>query len=126
MPRIRSLKPTFWSDQRVADLSRDARLLTIGLISFADDEGRFLASVAAIAGFVYPLDDIPPGKIRRWLEEVAEVGIIRLYQVGRHQYGMFPNYDRHQAINRPSASTFPSPNGRHPPDVLTEDSLMAH
>lgn len=108
MARIRTLKPSFWADESVADLSRDARLLAIGLISFADDEGRFLASTAAIAGYVFPHDDLPPRLIRRWLDEVEAVGIVRLYSVRKHEYGAFPNW-RHQKINRPSPSLLPPP-----------------
>lgn len=109
MPRIRTIKPEFWSDLAVAGLSHEARLLTIGLISFADDEGRFVASTTAIGGYVYPHDDLPHSRIRRWLDEVEAAGIIRLYSVKRREYGAFPNWRKHQRINRPSPSTFPAP-----------------
>lgn len=109
MPRIRSIKPTFWSDEGVAELSRDARLLALGLISFADDEGRFLASTSAISGYVFPHDDLPAAKVRRWLDEVESAGIIRLYSVSRREYGAFPNWTKHQRINRPSESLLPPP-----------------
>jgi hypothetical protein len=109
MARIRSLKPSFWSDEAVADLSRDARLLLIGLISFADDDGRFLASTSAIAGYIYPHDDLSTVKIRKWLDEIASVGIIRLYTVNRREYGHFPKWSTHQRINKPQPSTLPRP-----------------
>lgn len=109
MARIRSLKPTFWADEAVAELSRDARLLTIGLISFADDEGRFLASIAAISGYVFPHDDLPARLVRRWLDEVEVAGIVRLYSVARREYGAFPNWAKHQKINRATASLIPAP-----------------
>ena len=113
MARIRTVKPAFWSDERVADLSRDARLLCVGLISFADDEGRFVASTAAIRGYVYPHDNISLAKIQQWLTELEATGIVLTYTVNSHQYGMFPNYRRHQKINRPTPSTFPPPNGHN-------------
>ena len=112
MPRIRTVKPSFWSDEAVANLSRDARLLLLGLISFADDDGRFLASVTAINGYVYPHDDIPPARIRRWLNEIEQAGIVHLYTANAHQYGVLPNYRRHQRISHPQVSTFPPPNGQ--------------
>lgn len=119
MPRIRSLKPSFWADESIATLSRDARLLTIGLISFADDQGRFLASITAINGYVYPHDDLPPARVRRWLGEIRDAGIIHLYTVARCDYGVFPHWAEHQRINRSSPSLLPSPNGH----ALTEHSV---
>ena len=41
--RIRTIKPSFWGSPTIAPLSRDARLVAIGLMSYADDDGRFLA-----------------------------------------------------------------------------------
>ena len=111
MARIRTVKPSFWSDERVADLSRDARLLCVGLISFADDEGRFLATPAAIAGYIYPHDNLPTSRIVRWLAELEDTGIVLTYTINGHRYGMFPNYRRHQRISHPQDSTFPPPNG---------------
>jgi len=109
MARIRTIKPSFWGDEAVADLTRDARLLLIGLISSADDEGRFLASLSAISGYVFPHDDIAPTKLRRWLDEIERAGIVRFYSVSRREYGAFPNWDKHQVINRPQRSNLPEP-----------------
>jgi hypothetical protein len=109
MARIRSIKPSLWSDQRVAQLSRDARLLFLGLISSADDSGRFLASPQVILGYVYPHDRIPPAKIQKWLDEIASVGLIVLYQPNGLQYGAFRSGARHQRISHPQPSTIPAP-----------------
>jgi hypothetical protein len=55
-PRIRTLKPEMWADEKVGALTRDARLLFIGLITLADDAGRFRAMPSAILGHVFPYD----------------------------------------------------------------------
>lgn len=109
MARIRTVKPSFWSDLAVAGLRRDARLMLVGLISFADDEGRFLASPSAIAGYVFPHDDLPLPTIRRWRDEIAKAGIIGLYRVDGCEYGHFPNWGKHQKISHGSPSVHPSP-----------------
>lgn len=109
MARIRTLKPSFWGDDRIARLSRDERLLAIGLISMADDEGRFLASPAAVAGFVFPNDDLPTSRVRKWLEALNTVGVIGLYEVSGVRYGHFPRYRKHQVINRMTPSNLPEP-----------------
>ena len=56
MARIRTIKPSFWGSPTIAPLSRDARLLAIGLMSYADDDGRFLAATNALNGYVFPND----------------------------------------------------------------------
>lgn len=121
MARIRTIKPSFWS--AVGPLSRDARLLAVGLISMADDSGRFVATPSAILGYVYPMDvNVTPAQVRKWLGENAShtgkdgTPFIVLYESGGGHYGYFPRYRKHQKINRPQASSLPAP----PPDALFE------
>lgn len=111
MARIRTIKPTFWGDGSVSRVSRDARLLMVGLISMADDEGRFLGSIAAISGFVFPNDDLPPVKVRKWLAELAEMKLVHLYGIDGIAYGCFLGWATHQRISHPQASTLPPPQG---------------
>lgn len=124
MARIRSLKPSFWSDESVAEMSLEARLLTIGLISFADDEGRFLASTTAVAGYVFPHDRFPSSKVQRWMDEVERTGIVRLYTVRGREYGVFPHWN-HQRINRPTPSVLPAPPATPQVVPITERSVRA-
>ena len=107
--RIRTIKPQFWGSHDTARLSRDARLLFIGLISMADDEGRFLASSAAISGYVFPNDEIPAKKLREWVNELADVGVIHLYNIQGVSYGQIPTFRTHQRISHPMESVLPGP-----------------
>lgn len=111
MARIRSIKPSFWTDADVASLRRDARLLVIGLISNADDEGRFLATATAIGGNVFPHDELPPNTVRKWRDEAAKAGIIEIYRVDGSEYGWFPNWLKHQKVYKPYPSNLPPPPG---------------
>lgn len=114
MARIRTIKPTFWGDDKVARLTRDERLLFLGLVSMADDDGRFLASNAAVSGFVFPNDDLSPARVGRWMSRLDAIGLVRVYDIGGVRYGCLPNFDRHQVINRRSKSVLPEP----PPETL--------
>lgn len=109
MARIRSIKPSFWTDGAVAALPVDARLMLVGLISMADDDGRFLASATAIGGYVFPYDEMPPTKIRRLRDLIAKSGVIELYTVDGLDYGHFPNWNKHQKVYKRYPSTFPAP-----------------
>lgn len=109
MARIRTIKPSFWSDPRVVSLTRDARLLAVALISFADDDGRFVASVPAIAGYAFPFDNLPNRKVMEWRDAIAKSGLIDLYAVDGLEYGVWPNWKKHQRISKPQPSILPAP-----------------
>ena len=109
MARIRTIKPSFWADPRVVSLNREARLLAVGLISFADDEGRFVASIHAIAGYVFPHDNLPNRKVAEWRDSIAKSGLIDLYCVDGLEYGVWPNWRKHQRISKPQPSILPAP-----------------
>lgn len=109
MARIRTIKPSFWGSKPVAKLSRDARLLTLGLISMADDDGRFLAASTAINGFVFPNDELPISKVRRWFEECLRSGLVHEYGDDGIRYAVFPTWHEHQVINRYTPSELPDP-----------------
>lgn len=126
MARIRSIKPTIWGDDRFCQLTRDARLLWLGIISNADDAGRFIATPVALSGTIFPLDDIPPATIKRWRAQLVDQGLIVLYKIGPREYGYLPKWTKHQRIDRPQASSLPAPppNGSPPPDRPTGERIV--
>lgn len=46
--RIRTIKPEFFTDATMSSLSEGCRLLFLGLLTYADDEGKFIYDVKAI------------------------------------------------------------------------------
>lgn len=130
-PRIRTLKPEIWQDEKIGALSRDARLLLVGLVTMADDEGRIRALPASIIGHIFPYDRGASRKLRSWLDEVLATGIVTEYVHESVPYLAFRHWNRHQRINRPTPSLLPAPpehagNRRDPHDALTERSLTTH
>jgi hypothetical protein len=109
MARIRTIKPSIWGDAGVARVSRDARLLMVGLITMADDSGRFLGSPAAVTGHVFPNDCIQPSRVQKWLSELAKEDLIHLYRIDGIAYGCFLKWKRHQKISHPQPSALPPP-----------------
>src|SRR3712207_884928 len=95
-PRIRTIKPELWADERIGALSRDARLLLIGLVTMADDEGRLRALPAAILGHCFPYDDDAPRKLSKWLREITDSGAVIAYTVDGKPYIAFRHWKRHQ------------------------------
>jgi 5-methylcytosine-specific restriction endonuclease McrA len=106
-PRIRTIKPELWQDEKVGGLSRDARLLFIGLVTMADDEGRLRALPAVILGHCLPYDADALRKVETWLAEVAASGLVTRYVVDGTPYVQINGWTRHQVINRPTNSELP-------------------
>lgn len=108
-PRIRTIKPEMWEDEKIVALSRDARLLLIGLVTMADDEGRFRARRSGIIGHCLQGDDDAPRRIDGWIREIQQQGIVVFYVEAGTPYGAFRHWRRHQKINRPQPSDLPPP-----------------
>lgn len=119
-PRIRTIKPEMFADERIVALSREARLLLLGLVTMADDEGRFRARRSAILGHVYPGDDDAVRKVDGWIGEIREQGLVLFYVADGTPYGAFRHWRRHQKINKPTGSDLPSP----PDPVVVRDNSV--
>lgn len=116
--RIRTIKPEFWTDKKVASLSYLARLLFIGLWNLCDDEGRFLADPRIIKGSLFPLDDKTTTEdVAGALSELSVRAHVLLTELDGEKYGCCPNFVKHQRINRPTRSKLPK---------ISESSVSTH
>lgn len=106
--RIRSIKPEFWVSESIGRLSREARLLFIGLWSFADDSGRARGAFAAISGALFPYDRDAVEQMPVWFAELEAEGMVVRYKADDgNTYYQLPNWLKHQKIEKPSASKIP-------------------
>lgn len=110
MARIRTIKPDFWTDEKIVELSMSARLLFIGLWNFCDDEGRMQYSTKKIKMQIFPADNIDTHEL---LTELAVIGVIDVYAVEDKEYIQISNWKKHQAVNRPTASKHPDKSKAH-------------
>lgn len=145
-PRIRTLKPDVWQDRDVGHVSIGARLLFVGLITQADDEGRFRAEPALLRAALFPFDAFSttaagtlPGMqveldLEAWLAELEQAGktserpgLIRLWHVRGERFGDLPGFAKHQRIQRPSPSLLPdiSNQDKNRPSSTTTNPLNA-
>jgi hypothetical protein len=117
MPRIRTIKPDFWSDEKIVELTPLARLLFIGLWNFSDDFGNSEASRAQVKMRIFPADTID---VEPLIEELKTFELISEYIVERKNYFNIRNFTKHQFINRPSKTkAYPPP----PANTLHEPSM---
>lgn len=111
MPRIRTVKPEFWEDERVGELSPLARLLFIGTWNLADDEGILRWSPDYLNAALFMYDGLSPKKVRALMVEVERADQVFTYTAGKaHQaLAYVVNFRRHQRINKPQPGKHPAP-----------------
>ncbi len=110
MPRMRYIKPEFWSDPVICSLDLMTRLLYIAMWNFADDEGRNRCISKEIVGFAFPLDDnIQREDVERCILQLSEAGRIVLYDVNGTRHYQVVAFAKHQVVNRPTPSRIPPP-----------------
>lgn len=110
-PRIRSLKPEFFSSEKVASLSFPARLLYQGLWCFGDDEGRGIANMRLLKAYVFPLDDgVGVEELTLWFKEIESQGMIHTYEVhGENYYHVVDWVPNQSAAFRRGKGLYPAP-----------------
>ncbi|MBY0797852.1 hypothetical protein [Corynebacterium parakroppenstedtii] len=120
MPRIRTIKPEFWSSPGIEDLPFEWRLLFIAMWNWADDYGRGTAEPRELMGFAFPRDEnMTLGEFRRGLDGIRRVFGVKFYKVARRPYYCIPSWGRHQKVDKRSKSSrYPAPEDGQPFDPL--------
>ncbi|WP_333901492.1 DnaT-like ssDNA-binding domain-containing protein [Enterobacter wuhouensis] len=104
MARIRTIKPEFWTDEDMAELSEPACLLAIGLLNYADDEGYFNANPKLIKAAVFPIRE-PSVPIQVLIQELSNCGYLSMFSTSDgKQFGAITNFLKHQVVNKPKES----------------------
>lgn len=106
MARIRSIKPEFWTDEKVVELSFEARLLFIGLWNFSDEFGNCEGSLKRLKMQIFPADNLD---VESCLLEIRSVGLISDYSVSGKKYIHINNFGKHQKVNQTQRRKFPPP-----------------
>ncbi|MBC8642114.1 hypothetical protein IAG25_35505 [Caballeronia sp. EK] len=112
MARIRSIKPEYWTSEQVMELSRDARLMFIGMWGFCDDAGIHPAKPKTLKAEVFPADDLTSDDVRRMVDECISIGLIDEYEVDGERYWMITGW-HHQKVDQPTFK-YPMPDGSVP------------
>ncbi len=116
MARKRFLTPDIWSDAFFVKLSPHERLLFIGMITLADDEGRLRAAPAYLKGEVFPEDCVTEAKVRQLRDRITALNrSVHLYKVAGMEYIQLRNWPRYQRPSHPTPSRLPAPRGYKKP-----------
>lgn len=108
MARKRQIDPDIWTSEQFIGLSRDARLLFIGMISQSDDEGRMKGSCIHLKLIIFPADNLDISDINTWRNEIVTQKLAVLYAVDGQEYVYLPKYFKHQYMSKRFPSKLPS------------------
>lgn len=109
MARIRTIKPEAFESEDLAAVDVTAMVTFFGLLTQADDSGRFRDHPAVIAGRLWALrPEHTPAHVAHDLEQLAEAGLVCRYTgCDGKSWLHIVTWDRHQKINRASDSRLP-------------------
>jgi hypothetical protein len=107
----RMLDSSIWSNEDFAALPPLGRLLMIGMINLADDQGRLKAHPVFLRSQIFPYDVVEIEQIRVWLSQMTQSGTILLYQADGKDYVQFMNWWEYQSLSFAQPSDHPAPDG---------------
>jgi hypothetical protein len=102
MAKIRGIKPDFWTDEDIVELTALARLLYIGLWNYACDNGHLEDRPKQIKMRVLPADDCSVADLLRELDEKGRI-------TRREGWITVPNLTDHQRIDKRFFTTCDKP-----------------
>lgn len=106
MARIRTIKPEFWSDEKIVELDFEYRLLFQGIWNFADDQGYIDCSPKRIKMQIFPGDNV---EVSRGLARLLEDSLLTAYRLKSdpERYVLHvANWEQHQRVSNPAKPRF--------------------
>lgn len=107
MARTRSIKPAFFSNEILAELPAETRLLFIALWTMADRDGRMEDRPKRIKAEAFPYDNFD---VNNMLSQLHLSGFVVRYSVSGHNYIQINNFVRHQNPHpKEQSNNYPEP-----------------
>jgi hypothetical protein len=117
--RIRTIKPEFWRSDDITALSREDRLLFVGLWSYVDDNGVGIDDERRITADLFAFEDDQKATrdyvreglatLSRVLHPAQDAPLITRYEVDGKRYFHVTKWNDHQRVDRPGRSRYPLP-----------------
>jgi hypothetical protein len=110
--RIRTIKPGFWRWEKVTQLSRDLRLLFVGVWSYVDDNGVGVDDYRQLAADLFALEDDPAEArqfVRDGLATLSRASLILRYEANGTSLLFVVDWDDWQRVDHPGKDRYPRP-----------------
>lgn len=119
MARARNIKPGFFKNEELVELSFADRLLFIGLWTLADRRGKLEDRPKRIKMELFPADDMDTDAA---LDRLADIGVITRYEADGQRVIRVTNFGRHQKPHSNEAeSELPNEDGSYEKEASTSD-----
>lgn len=123
MARARYIKPGFFDNEVLGELSPLTRLLFIGLWGRADREGRLQDRPRRLKKEILGYDDVNAEDVDRMLQTLHDNDFIIRYEVEGTKYIQIANFLKHQYPSpKEAASETPPPSGWTPPKKVKKSA----
>lgn len=90
MAKIRSFKPDFWTDSKLVQIPFEARLMFMGLWTYACDNGHVEDDPLQLKMRIFPADDVDVSHLLDILAGAGLIdradGLVTVRNLGRHQH----------------------------------------
>ena len=101
MPRIRTIKPEFWEDKKIASLPYPCRLFFIGTWNFADDNGVVVANIPVLKSKIFPYDEsLRVSEVQKWIDALIEARMLIPISYNNESYYVIRTFKGHQKIDK--------------------------
>lgn len=108
MARKRMLDPSIWADEDFNNLSSEARLLFIGIISNADDDGRLPGNALYLSANIFPYSGMSKDRATKIRDEIlGRMRSLVLYEIEGREYLQLLKWRDYQSINKATPSKYP-------------------
>ena len=106
----RIIKESICVSRKVNSLTAEEEVFFYRLLVNCDDFGTFYGDPEVLAGKLYPRRRCTAEKVKRWRDRLADVGLIRIYEVDGEEYIEVQKWLDHQQ-KRSQTRKYPYPEG---------------
>lgn len=101
MARIRTIKPEFWEDEKIAQLTLPCRLFFIGCWNFADDFGVMKGNATLLKSWIFPYDeDLRVSEVRKWIDALVNAQMLVPISYQNESYYIIRTFRNHQVLDK--------------------------
>lgn len=103
----RMLDSSIWTNEHFGEMPMMARLLLLGIINHADDQGRIKAHLVFLRSQIFPYDDVTTEQIGESLQLIEANGTIATYEADGKRYIQLLNWWEYQSLQFAQPSDYP-------------------
>ncbi|MEG2761260.1 MAG: hypothetical protein RR921_08040, partial [Mucinivorans sp.] len=101
MARIRTIKPEFWEDEKIAELTMPCRLFFIGCWNYADDFGVIRSNAILLKSQIFPYDEtLRVSELKKWIDALVNARFLIPISHKGESYYFIRTFRTHQILDK--------------------------